>query len=58
MSTHVRSSIYVFVDMPQHQLPVLEVDGTSRIVQSLTIARFVARELSKYDLSYGTYPFK
>ena len=58
MSTHVRSSIYVFVDMPQHQLPVLEVDGKTRIVQSLTIARFVARELSKYNLSNGINPFK
>ena len=33
-------------EMPQHQLPILEVDGKI-LCQGFTIARYIARELSK-----------
>ncbi|WAR26400.1 SCR11-like protein, partial [Mya arenaria] len=39
-------------DTPQGTLPVLEIDGKRKISQSLAIARFLAREFSKYPGLY------
>ena len=37
----------LLIEVPQGLLPILEIDGKVTLVQSLTIARYIARELSK-----------
>ena len=38
----------LFAATPQGVMPILEVDGKLKLSQSTTIARYLARELSKY----------
>lgn len=37
-----------FSETPQGSLPVLEIDGKKKICQSVAIARYLAREFSKF----------
>jgi hypothetical protein len=38
----------LYTEMPFGQLPVLQIDGSVKIAQSMAIARFLAREFSLY----------
>ena len=41
------SFLFFVSEMPQGQLPILQIDGKVTLAQSLTIARYIAREFSK-----------
>lgn len=40
---------HLFLETPQGQLPILTIDDTATLPQSLAIARFLAREFGEKE---------